>query len=515
MGQTEKKKKKGVQKSKSNKSVKQKYKPNKTFSGVMYILEILQIITAVGFFIYFYEMNMWPVKYLLYVSVAVAVVFLIAMILKRWKWGCIVSLLLTIVMIVVQCAGIYFINITNDTIGEITDKANTDTNVICVLVLDENKAKTIQDAKEYNFGILKDLERERTDETIKKINSEVGTEIETTECDNLLNLAAALYSKKVDAIIINNAYVEIIQEFEGYQNFEEMIRSIYANVITERKEPEETKKTETKQFDITKDAFNVYVSGIDVSGDVTTKSRSDVNIIMSINPSTKQILLLSTPRDYYLPLSISSGVKDKLTHAGLYGVDVSIETLEMLYGIDIDYYVRMNFTGFTDIVNILGGIEVYSEYSFSAKGYHFNAGYNKLYGEAALVFARERKSFAAGDNQRGRNQMEVIKAVIHKAENSSLLDNYASILESVSGCMQTDMTAKEISKLVKLQLGNNVEWNIQSYNVTGSGQSQYTYTVPNARAYVMEPNMDTVNEAKRLLNRVKLGKKLKKADSEE
>lgn len=506
MGQTEnnEKEKAGIQ----------RYKPNKVVRAILYVIEVLQILTAFGFFAYFYKMNMWPVKYLVYVSVIMLIVLIVVFVLKRWKWGCIVSVILSIIMIGLQCAGIYFVNITNKTIGEITDKANTNTNVICVLVLNENKAKNIQDAKDYNFGILTELDREKTDATIEKINSDTGTEIATTEYDNLLNLAASLYSNKTDAIIINNAYVDIINDFEGYQNFENQIRSIYANVITEKEEPKETKKTESKNFDITKDTFNVYISGIDVSGDVTTKSRSDVNIIMSINPSTKQILLLSTPRDYYVPLSISNGVKDKLTHAGLYGVDVSMETLEQLYGIQIDYYVRMNFTGFTDIINILGGIEVYSEYTFSAKGYHFKSGYNTLYGEAALVFARERHSFASGDNQRGKNQMEVIKAVIDKAENSSLLDDYASILQSVSGCMQTDMSVTDISKLVKMQLSRKISWNVQSYSVTGSGQSQYTYTVPNARAYVMEPNVESVSEAKKLLERVRSGKKLKKTEVE-
>lgn len=191
------------------------------------------------------------------------------------------------------------------------------------------------------------------------------------------------------------------------------------------------------------------------------------------------------------------------------GFDVSMETLEMLYGIDINYFVRMNFTGFTDIINALGGIEVYSEYSFSADGFYYQAGYNTLMGEAALRFARERKTFATGDNQRGKNQMEVIKAVIAKVENSNILNDYTSILNSISGCMQTNMSSEEISKLVKLQLSTGTPWNVVSYGVTGFGQSQYTYTVPSMRAYVMEPDTNTVNEAKRLLKRVKNGKKLK------
>lgn len=497
--------------SKKNKKKKfKRYQPSKALKVLLIVLEILQIITAVGFMIYLYRMNMWPIKYIGYIGGIVIIAFLAAFMLKHWRWGSVVSVLLSLCMIGIQCYGTYIVYITNNTLTEITQKAETNTDVICVLVLSGDKAKTIEDAKDYNFGALTELDRENTDATVEKINNMLGTSIKTTAHDNLLNLAASLYSGKVDAIILNNAYVDIINEFDGYRDFSEKIRSLYANVVVKSEDATENEtEQEEKPFDITKDAFNVYISGIDVAGDVTTKSRSDVNIIMSINPSTKQILLLSTPRDYYVPLSISGGIKDKLTHAGLYGVDVSMDTLGQLYGIDIDYFVRMNFTGFTDIINILGGIEVYSEYSFSAKGYHFKSGYNSLMGDAALVFARERKSFASGDNQRGKNQMEVIKAVIEKVEGSALLNNYTTILESVSDCMQTDISLKEISKLVKMQLNSNKKWNIVSYSVTGSGQSQYTFTVPNARAYVMEPNQTTVDEAKNLLKRVISGKKLK------
>lgn len=495
---------------------KNKYTPKKAVKILLYCVEIIQILLGIVFFAYFYKMNMWPIKYLVYVFIITVVVLVAVLILKRWKWGCIVSLILSTAIIVVQCIGCYYVYITNNTLNKITGSVNKRTNIICVLVLKDNEAESIEDAKDYTFGILDSIDRDNTDATISKINDKVGKEIETEKYDNYLNLAASLYSGNADAIIINNAFVDIISDFDGYTNFEYEIKSIFSNVITEEEttveEPTTEQVSEEVPFDITKDTFHVYLSGIDTTGDVTTKSRSDVNIIMSINPTTRQILLLSTPRDYYVPLSISNGVKDKLTHAGLYGVEVSMETLEMLYGIDIDYFVRMNFTGFTDIVNALGGIEVYSEYSFSADGFYYNSGYNTLNGEAALRFARERHSFASGDNQRGKNQMEVIKAVIYKVENSNLLDDYAAILNSVSNCMQTNMTTKEISKLVKMQLNTETPWNVVSYSVTGMGQSQYTYTVPGMRAYVMEPDTETVNSAKALLKRVEAGKKLKQTE---
>ena len=192
---------------------------------------------------------------------------------------------------------------------------------------------------------------------------------------------------------------------------------------------------------VTKECFNVYISGIDTEGDVTAKSRSDVNIIMSINPVTHQVLLLSTPRDYYVPLSISNGVKDKLTHAGNYGIKMlSMDTLEMLYDIKLDLILfDWNFTGFVDIIDALGGIDVVSDYSFSTHGYSYSEGLNSnLSGIQALWSARERHAFAEGDNQRGRDQMKVIEAVIKKAQSSALLNNYDEIFANISKSFQTE-----------------------------------------------------------------------------
>lgn len=214
-------------------------------------------------------------------------------------------------------------------------------------------------------------------------------------------------------------------------------------------------------------------------------------------------------------MSNSNGVRDKLTHAGLYGIDVSMETLEMLYDIDIDYYVRVNFDGFKDIINALGGIDVDSECAFSAKGYSYSQGINyNMNGDKALVFARERKSFARGDVQRGKNQMSVIKGVISKCASPSILNNYQKILESISESFQTSVSKKNIQKFVKFQLANGYEWNIQSYNVSGSGQSNYTYSVPSNRAYVMVPNEETVAKAKEWLKIVMDGGELKDVTEE-
>ena len=252
----------------------------------------------------------------------------------------------------------------------------------------------------------------------------------------------------------------------------------------------------------------MYISGIDTRGGVSAKSRSDVNILATVNVDTHQVLLVSTPRDYYVPLPISNGQPDKLTHAGIYGVDVSMGTLEMLYGVPIDYYFRVNFSGFEKIIDALGGITVYSEYEFTtAAGYHFNVGDNTMNGEQALSFARERYSFSSGDRQRGKNQMAVIKAVINKAMSPAILSNYTELMESISGNFETSMPYDVIADLVREQLDKGGSWNVVTYSVDGTGDSRKPYSL-STNAYVMIPDQSTVDAAIEKINQVRSGETL-------
>ena len=251
------------------------------------------------------------------------------------------------------------------------------------------------------------------------------------------------------------------------------------------------------------ESFIMYISGIDTYGGVTERSRSDVNIMAVINRNTHKILLVSTPRDYYVPLSISGGAKDKLTHAGIYGVDVSMETLEMLYGVDISYFFRLNFSGFIDMIDALGGIDVYSEKEFTVDPIAtYHVGYNHLDGLEALAFARERYSFSEGDFQRGRNQMAVIQAVVEKCTSKAMLNNYTQVMESMEGCFQTSLTDADIKELVKEQLENPSGWEITSIDVTGTGSRQTTYSMPGRSVSVVIPDMDSVEAAKTEIQKV-------------
>ena len=257
---------------------------------------------------------------------------------------------------------------------------------------------------------------------------------------------------------------------------------------------------------ITKEPFVVYLSGVDNRGELTENARSDVNILAVVNPVTKQAALINTPRDYYVDLAGTES-KDKLTHAGLYGVETSMATLGNLFGVDVDHYIRINFAGFISIIDAIGGVDVYSDQAFTSvgsPGYYdpttFAEGWNHLDGKSALAFARERHAFKTGDIQRGINQMKVIDAMANKLKSPTLLMSFSKLMDAAADCFVTSFSQEQISALVRMQLGDLASWDIQSYTVTGSGaKSSKCYSAKGQSLYVMKPDENSVNEAKALI----------------
>jgi LCP family protein required for cell wall assembly len=271
---------------------------------------------------------------------------------------------------------------------------------------------------------------------------------------------------------------------------------------------------EEELFDITKDTFVVYISGHDTTMN-TKRANSDVNILAVINPETKQILLINSPRDSYIQISVSdNGDMDKLTHCGTYGVECSMDTLGELYDLDIKYYAQLNFTGFSRLVDAVGGISVYSEKEIETHdGFIFVKGTNYLNGEQALRFVRERKLYG-GDRVRGRHQMEVIKGLINRIASGALLFNYNEILDSMGEYFKTNVSQEELSALVKMQLSDMEEWNVQTYAITGTGDNKTTYSLPNLSTYVMIIDPNTVDHAKTLIDMVYDGEVIEEKDLE-
>lgn len=392
------------------------------------------------------------------------------------------------------------------TLQTITD-TREETTRVGVYVLEDDPAQTIEDMPGYTFGILDTQAREETDNVIAQINETLGTQIETMSSADAAGLADALLDGECNAMILNEGFVGMITETEGYEDFESRIREV--TYYEWRAVIEENVDTQAEADPVNEDGiFTMYISGIDTFGAISVRSRSDVNILAVVNTNTRQVLLVSTPRDYYVPLSISGGARDKLTHAGIYGVDVSEDTLSMLYDVDIDYYFRVNFSGFEQLIDALGGITVQSDYRFDVEpSFHYEEGANYVNGEEALAFARERYAFAEGDRQRGKNQMAVITGVINKMMSPAILKNFSGLLEGLEGSFESDIPYEDLAGLVRMQLAEGGSWNIVTYSVDGTGKKASTYSM-NRQLYVMEPDQSTVDHAKELIRQAENGETL-------
>lgn len=485
------------------------YKKYVMYAG--WAISLIQLIISIVLEVMIIKMNLLPLKYVMFIGVALLIVDVAIAVAQKWFVPGIITKIISVILCVAMVVGCMYVNATDDTISKITG-VTTKIDNINVYVLKDDKAETITDAKDYKFGILKELDRTNTDTVLKDFSEDLGQNIDTTEYEGLTELVDALYNGDVEAIVLNTAYIGIITEQSGYEDFESKVKSVYNKDIESQVQAEDPTLGENETEDPYKeyedylyngdDIFTLYVSGIDTTGTPAVNRNSDVNILLTVNTNTRQILMISTPRDYFVPLSISNGVKDKLTHAGCYGIDVSVDTLEMLYGVNIDHYLKVNFSGFTKIIDSLGGVTVNSDYDFTAvSGQHYVVGANTLNGSEALAFARERHAFASGDRQRGKNQMAVIEAVINEMTSSSMLLNYTSVLSALSDSMVTDMSYDEISDLVKMQLSDMSGWDIVRYSVDGTGDEQMTYSL-NSKNYVMVPDQSTVDHAKSLLSSI-------------
>ena len=424
-------------------------------------------------------------------------------------------------MIIVGCGILSKVVIeASQAIDEVTtnEPVSTNTRNMYVFALAEDPAQTLQDAAGYTFAHIEQFDEEYVQLALQRIESELGTAVQTKTYPNAAAVAEALYSGEVKVALLNGVSVALLSEQEAYLDFPQKVKILYTVALSALEEyvtPTEPEPTEPPEVipDITNTPFAVYVSGSDTRSSMLSVSRSDVNIIIVVNPVTKQVLLLNTPRDYYVPNPAGNGKKDKLTHCGLYGVDCSMKALADLYGMEIKHYAQINFTGFETLVDAVGGVTVVADHGFKAGEYYFEKGENQLDGKEALAFARERYHVSGGDNGRGRNQMKVIKAVLEKlTSGKTLIANYSDILKSLSGMFKTDVSSEDISKLVKMQLNDMAKWNIQSFAVTGKGGSAKTYSAPGENLYVMYPNDAAVAHATELINRVIAGEVLTAED---
>lgn len=451
--------------------------------------------------------NLYLIILMMVLIVLNAVSVIVQLPLRRNKAGKLIMGIVSLLLSGAMLYGVVAVNSVQSALSKIVGKM-TETEITEVRVMNDNPATSMGDTKGYTFGYIADADTKNTQSILDEISKSFGT-IKSKGYDSMTALADALYDDEVDAILINQGYVDLLTEKDGYTDFRDQTRVLYTYTTTHEVDPI------VPNTSITKEPFVVYCSGIDARvDDISAKSRSDVNILAVVNPTTKQILLVNTARDYYLPLA-RNGELDKLTHAGLYGIDESMKVLGNLYGVQADYYVRVNFAGLVKIVDALGGVDIESDANFSCvpmetpdgngdytyQKYSFTKGINHVNGSQALAFARERKAFADGDNRRGQHQMTVIKAILNKACSSAVLTKYQELLKAASDAFITNMPYEDISSLVQMQLGDMADWNITTYAVSGEGSTEYCYALGD-KAWVMIKDSSKVNTAKNMIQQV-------------
>ena len=414
-----------------------------------------------------------------------------------------------IIMCVILAAGSFYLEKVNEAAEKIFG-SNTSTSAIVVAVKADDKAEVISDAASYTFGIQYATYEKEMRTGLANIRNEIGNEIEVQEYSDLIDEATALINGEIKAMIYNSSQTSIIQE--QIPEFSQETKIIYThNIVLQI-------ANETVDVSMS-EPFTVYLSGMDTYNEISSADRSDVNIIAVVNPKSHQILLVTTPRDFYVPIpGISGGQRDKLTHAGIYGIDASMRTLEELYETEIQFFGRVNFTSLINIVDALGGLEVISDEEFdtgweSGTEIHVNEGANYFDGKSALAFCRERHALADGDNARGRHQQAVITAMIKKMMSPAMLRGATEIIQSVSDGVDTNFSMDQIQTLIKTQLRKNSEWNIYSVSAEGFGDKQYCYSSGNTPLYVTIPDENSVANIIDLINRVEAGEVLEGSTS--
>lgn len=373
---------------------------------------------------------------------------------------------------------------------------NYETNALSVIVLKNSCYTKLEDLENKKIAMNEQEDQKNLTDAL----SDVRNQLKNAEYKNYIDwshLADALYNEDVDAILVNEAYRGMLQE--KHPDLDVETRVIYQVEIKNEVE------NIANDGAIKDGVFNILVTGIDTYGPVSTRSRSDVNMVMTVNMNTHKILMTGIPRDYYVKLA-SFGEYDKLTHSGIYGVNETVNTISNLLDIDIDYYYRINFSSLVNVVDVLGGIDVYSDKTFvpwTNRKITIKEGTNHMDGAMALAFSRERKTYASGDRHRIQNQQDVMMAIINKMLTPSVLSNYKEVLENVEGTFETNMSSEDIMSLIKMQLSDLEGYKMINQYLDGTGKLTYgLYSMPNSKLYTMIPNEDTITKAKQQINQI-------------
>lgn len=453
---------------------------NKKSIGFMIFAIILSVILVVftgGLVYQIFKLQILPDNILIPIILVLILLTMIFVLLINFSTHGLVSKILCSLMVVVLSAvyglGNYYLYSTNTTLETVTDQGNKAKNTVSVVVLNSSGLENVNSLEGSKLGVLKTIGNEATKKSLTDLKKNNVTYTKKTY-DNMLGMLKALYDGEVDAIVLNEAYRSNVCDLEDYANFNNDTKVIHKTVYYTKEN-----SSSLAVSDITSKPFNILISGNDSFGSLDENSRSDVDMLVTINPVTSTILLTSIPRDSYVKevcndYACNYGVYDKLTHTGIYGVDTTKDTIENLLDIDINYVYRVNFTSMIDIVDALGGVDVTVPKGMAVSKFYTNSnlegvheGENHLDGKRALAYSRERKAYLDGDLQRARNQQQVLQAMFKKATSPEIIKNYTSLLKALIGAFDTNMTTKEITSFIKYQIQAKPSWKFEQFVLKG------------------------------------------------
>lgn len=484
---------------------------NKVLRGIGIALSILLVVASFYLLYQLIEINVLPTKLLFLITIVFVLLDAIFALLLCYYTRAFVSkiicVVLTLVLIFGSCMGGYYISKTGSLLTNITNVTKHAKNTVSVVVKQSSDIKNKSQLNGLSVGTLRTIGTQGSSKALKELSKD-GIVMNQSEYDSLSAMLEAFYNGEVDSIIINESSRSQILDMESYADFDNNTRVVYQTSY----KVENTDKANAVS-DITSKPFNILISGSDTRGGFDENGRSDVIMVATVNPKTSTILLTSVPRDFYVTTACDAadgcmqGALDKITHTGIHGTNTTKRTVEQLLGVEINYTFKVGFDTVTDLVDALGGVDVYVEpgYAVSTSTFSVHEGVNHLDGQHALAYARERYSYTEGDRQRTKNQQQVLMGIVNEATKPSVITKYASIMDAMANTFSTTMSNEEISDLIKYQINNNPKWKMEQYMVDGTGDTLMCAELGDA-ASVMVPDQSTVKMAKDKINAVLAGK---------
>lgn len=484
---------------------------NKVLRGIGIALSILLVVASFYLLYQLIKINVLPTKLLFLITIVFVLLDAIFALLLCYYTRAVVSkiicVVITLVLIFGSCIGGYYISKTGSLLTNITNVTKHAKNTVSVVVKQSSDIKNKSQLNGLSVGTLRTIGTQGSSKALKELSKD-GIVMNQSEYDSLSAMLEAFYNGEVDSIIINESSRSQILDVESYADFDNNTRVVYQTSY----KVENTDKAHAVS-DITSKPFNILISGSDTRGGFDENGRSDVIMVATVNPKTSTILLTSVPRDFYVTTACDAadgcmqGALDKITHTGIHGTNTTKRTVEQLLGVEINYTFKVGFDTVTDLVDALGGVDVYVEpgYAVSTSTFSVHEGVNHLNGHDALEYARERYAYTEGDRQRTKNQQQVLMGIVNEATKPSVITKYASIMDAMANTFSTTMSNEEISDLIKHQINNNPKWKMEQYMVDGTGDTLMCAELGDA-ASVMVPDQSTVKIAKDKINAILAGK---------